>query len=370
MTERKPLRIGMIGCGEIAYTATGPAICETSNAEMVLAMDPVPDIAESFGRRFDIPWTTTLNEVLERPDIEAVLISTPHDTHCSLTEAAARAGKHVMVEKPIACTLVEADRMIAACREAGVWLSVNFVLRYDSGPLDVRRLVASGAIGEVIAVSFRSVGRKPDHYWTGGYTNRVQTDWRKYRKRAGGGVLIMNFIHNLDLLRFMTGLEVSRVYAEYGTFLTPVEVEDIITMTLRFHNGAVGALVGATCMDGHVRLAPVSLGGSRTEILHETVEDNSDRIYGTRGQIRMQGRHVWVYTRESVEGLKRDDWTRLDLTPTNARANYVEAFARTVRQGRPPEISGEEGRKALEIVEAAYRSCVEGRPLTLPLSLP
>ena len=176
----------------------------------------------------------------------------------------------------------------------------------------------------------------------------------------------MNFIHNLDLLRFMTGLEVSRVYAEYGTFLTPVEVEDITTMTLRFDNGAVGSLVGATCMDGHIRLAPVSLGGARADILHETVEDNSDRIYGSLGQIRMQGRHVWVYTHATVEGLKKDDWTRLELPSVNGRSRYVDAFARAVRENRPPEIPGEEGRKALEIVEAAYHSGAEGHPIALP----
>jgi len=365
MSAEKRLRIGVIGCGEIAYTATGPAIRQTPNAEMAIAMDVVPAAAESFGREFGIPWTTRLEEVLERPDVEAVVISTPHDTHAPLTEAAASAGKHVMVEKPIACTLREADRMIACCREANVLLSVNFVLRYEPGPDAVRRLIAAGAIGDLIAVSFRSVGRKPDHYWTGGYTNRVQTDWRKYRARAGGGVLIMNFIHNLDLLRFMTGLEVVRVFAEYGTFRTPVEVEDIVTMTLRFNNGAVGALVGATCVDGHIRLAPVSLGGGRAEGLVETVEDNSDRLYGTRGQIRMQGRNVWVYSQDGGECLVRNEWTRLALPPVNSRARYVEAFVRAVREKHPPEIPGEEGRKALAIVEAAYRSGQEGHPVEI-----
>lgn len=351
----KKLRIGMIGCGEIAYTATGPAIHNARNAEMVIGVDPVPKIAASFGETFGITSTTHLDDVLGRSDIDAVVISTPHDTHAPLAVAAAQAGKHVMCEKPIACTLEQADQMIGACRDAGVMLSINLVLRYSPDSNAVKNLLAQGAIGDVIAVKLHSIGRKPDSYWTGGYTSRVQTEWRKYKTQAGGGILTMNFTHNIDLMRYMTGLEVTRIYAEYGTYLTPVEVEDFVTLSFRLNNGAIGSLVGSSCVEGS-KFQPVSLGGKAVVAAEETREANGDRIYGTRGQVLMYRSRVWVYTQNEVAGLEKDAWTEIDLPQLDPRQVYVERFAEAVFAGQAPDIPGIEGRKTLEIINAAYES--------------
>ncbi|MCP5120505.1 MAG: Gfo/Idh/MocA family oxidoreductase, partial [bacterium] len=192
--ERK-LKIGMIGCGEIAHKASGEAIQAARNAEMVIAMDPVPDVAASFGETFGTPHTTDLGELLAHPEVEAVVVSAPHVLHAPLTVQAAEAGKHVMCEKPIACTLEQADEMIEACRKAGVLLGVNLVSRYEAGTLKGRELVAQGVIGKIIGLQFHVMSDKPESYWTGGYTGRVQTTWRKSREESGGGVLVMNLVH-------------------------------------------------------------------------------------------------------------------------------------------------------------------------------
>ncbi len=354
----RKLRIGMIGCGEIAYSATAPAIQKACNAEMVIGVDPVPETAASFGETFGIPTTTRLGDVLDRSDVDAVIISTPHDTHAPLTIAAAQAGKHVMCEKPIACTLAQADQMIEACRAAGVRLSINLVLRYSPDSVAVKQLIEQDAIGRVIAVKFHSIGRKPDSYWSGGYTGRVQTEWRQYKAQAGGGILTMNFTHNIDLLRYMTGLEVTRIYAEYDTFLTLVEVEDFITLSMRLNNGAVGSLVGASCIQGSIKFRPVSLAasGGPSAAAEETREGNGDRIYGERGQILMYRGRVWVYTQNQIAGLEQDAWTELDLPQLDPRQAYVERFAEAVWADRQPDIPGIEGRKTLEIINAAYTS--------------
>ena len=193
------LGIGMIGCGEIAYRATGKAIQAAQNTEIVIAMDPLQGVAQSFGQKFEVPWTTELDEVLQNPAVDAVVISTPHYTHEPVAVQAAAAGKHVICEKPIACTVDQADRMIEACNKATVLFSVCMVGRYDPATVIAKQLVDQGGIGRVIGLQFHFMVRKPDSYWLGGFTGRVTSDWRQSRERSGGGVLMMNMVHEIDL---------------------------------------------------------------------------------------------------------------------------------------------------------------------------
>jgi UDP-N-acetyl-2-amino-2-deoxyglucuronate dehydrogenase len=341
------LCIGMIGCGEIAYRETAVAIQEADQAEMVIAMDTVEHVARSFGETFDVAATTRLEDVLEHPEVDTVVISVPHALHLPLTVQAARAGKHVMVEKPIAVTLEQADEMIAACHQAGVRLGVLYVTRYNAEIVRAKALIEQGAVGRVIAQEFQLVTNKPESYWTSGYSGRVQTDWRKSKKQSGGGTLIMNLSHDIDRLRWVTGLEAVRVYAEYDTFATETEVEDTITVTMRYDNGAIGTLYACSCAPG---------AGS-----------NGDRIYGTEGQIVFGRNALRVYTEADVEGLERGAWTEIEPPAVDARQVFVERYARAVLEGIPLDIPGEEGRKTLETIVAAYRSGETHRPVALPL---
>jgi len=157
----------------------------------------------------------------------------------------------------------------------------------------------------------------------------------------------MNLSHDIDRFRSITGLEAVRVYAEYDTFATDTEVEDTITVTLRYHNGAIGTLYACSCAPG---------AGS-----------NGDRIYGTKGQIVFERDRLRVYTEADIEGLERGAWTEIGPPVVDARQVFVERFARAVMEGGPLDIPGEEGRKTLETVVAAYQSGATHRPVTLPL---
>jgi predicted dehydrogenase len=341
------LRIAMIGCGEIAYKATARSIQASDHAEMVTGVDPVEHVARSFGETYGIETTTNLEAVLASREVDAVIISTPHYLHAPLAIQAARAGKHVMVEKPIACTVDQADAMIAACREAGVLLSVCLVSRYNPEAARAKALIDRGAIGRITALKFHGASNKPDSYWTGGFTGRVQTTWRKSLAQSGGGILIMNFVHDIDRLRYITGLEAVRIYAELDTYTTDVEVEDWITISIRYDNGALGNLLASSC----------ARGGDST----------GNRIYGTEGQIVFGRQGMRVYTNLEVAGLEPGTWNEIELPQVDSRRIYLERFARAVFEGRVPDIPGEEGRKTLEVIEAAYRSGVSHQPVTLPL---
>jgi UDP-N-acetyl-2-amino-2-deoxyglucuronate dehydrogenase len=332
-----------------------------ARAEAIAGMDPVQHIAASYQAQFEIPCSTSPDDVLGNSEVDAVIISTPHNTHAALGIQAAEAGKHVIVEKPMATTLEDADRLIAACRKAGVVCSSKEgSVRYQPATARARQLIEAGAIGEVMATQVFGAANKPDSYWTGGYSGRVQTTWRKSKIESGGGILLMNYIYDIYRLRYLTGLEVTRVFAEFDTYRTPVEVEDFIAVTLRYNNGALGTFMAGSC-------AP---GASKSGIRGTRAAGN--RIFGTAGQIVFEDECLLVYTDNDVEGLVKGDWTELPFTESLGDQSYVtyfDRFAEAVANGTPVDIPCEEGRKDLEVFLAAYRSGETQMPMSLPMGL-
>ena len=187
-----------------------------------------------------------------------------------------------------------------------------------------------------------SLGHKKPSYWTGGFTGRVRTTWRQRKREAGGGYLIMNFVHNIDCVRFVTGLEADTVYADYDTFATPVEVEDAVAVTVRYANGALGTITGATFAYG---------GGPR-----------GDHIIGTKGHLVL-GDPLRVYLSRAFRGKQGGRWLEFRGRRVNARAVSAQRFAAAVRGRRRPEVTGEDGRAALRVCLAAYESGGKKRPV-------
>jgi predicted dehydrogenase len=342
------LRIGMIGCGEIAVK-TAAAIAQSAYAQHVMVMDSRAALAQDLGERYGVPWTDCVEDLLANPAVAAVYIAVPHHLHAPLTIQAAEAGKQILVEKPIALTLADAEAMIAAARANGVWLSVNFHVQVDPLCQAARDLIAQGAIGEVIGTRIVYRGDKPPSYWASGYSGRVSTDWRVMKATAGGGVLIMNIIHDLNTMRFISSLEVARIAAEYGTYDTPVEVEDFIAATYRYDNGAIGTIEAGSAIRGR-------------DPLHDV-----DRIYGTAGQILLS-EPLRVFSTAGAPGVPAGEWHELPIAPLTAEEQQlamVDGFARPLVRGEAPTVSAEDGVAALAIVLAAYQSGAEGRSVTL-----
>ena len=328
---------------------------------MIVGVDPVEHVARSYQERFEIPCSSNLDDVLNHPGVDAVIVSTPHYLHVPLGIAAAKAGKHVIIEKPMATTLEDADALIQACQEAGVVCSSKEGgVRYHPAAVRAKQLIEQGAIGEVMATFVVGDANKPESYWTGGYSGRVQTEWRKSKAQAGGGILIMNYVYDIYRLRYLTGLEVTRVFAEYDTYRTKgIEVEDFITLTLRYTNGALGTLTASSCAPG------AQASGIRG------TKASGNRFYGTEGQIVFEQGSLLVYTENDIDGLKAGEWTTLEFSQEEARRSYVtyfERFATAVANGDPVDIPGEEGRRDLEVMLAAYKSGETHCAIELPLS--
>ncbi|MGI8914358.1 MAG: Gfo/Idh/MocA family protein [Chloroflexota bacterium] len=342
------LSIGMIGCGEIAVQ-TAKGIAASTLGQHVMVMDTDDRVAGDLGATYGVPHTTRVEELLANSAVTAVYIAVPHFLHAPLAIQAARAGKHVLVEKPIATTLAEADAMIAAARDAHVTLSVAYLAQVDPVAQTVRRLIAADAIGKVVGTRIIYRGDKPESYWHGGYSGRIQTDWRTSKAKSGGGVLIMNTIHDLNTLRFITGLEVLRVSAEYETFTTPVEVEDYVAVTYRYDNGAIGTLEAGSAIRGRDPVREVN------------------RIYGDAGQV-LFANPTRLFVTKALEGLKAGEWQDLPLPTGGAagdRAAMIDGFAGAVLHGQPPVVRAEDGRAAIQIALAAYQSGQEHQTITL-----
>ncbi len=342
----KPVRVGLIGCGEIAAKDTLPAIQASGRLKVVAAMDVnldlARDLAEKGGAAF---WTDRAETLAARPDVEAVIVSTPHHLHVPMGLLAARHGKHVLVEKPIATTGADARRLIAACKRKGVILSVLYIRRFEPVARKTAELIRKGVLGRTTGFSLISMGEKKESYWTSGFTGRVVTDWRTRKATSGGGFLMMNFSHNIDLIQSLLGVEPASVYAQYDTFRTPVEVEDYVSVTARYRCGAIGTFLGSTVCPGALRVP--------------------DHIFGTHGTIVMDN-PLRVFTRKKIRGLKPDEWNEFPLPSARAsRADFLTQFAKAVRGQAAPPATGEEALVSLRVIEAAYRSQEERKPIAL-----
>jgi predicted dehydrogenase len=344
----KPIGVGLIGCGDIAPTHA-KALAEAEGARLVACMDVAEASAKSLGEEFDAAHTTSTEELLADPEVELVTIATPAFTHDEITEAAAKAGKHVLCEKPLAADLPGADSMIANCEQAGVSLSTCFPLRYLGAAKWLKGLAEAGALGEIIEIRLRNMGEKKESYWTGGFSGRTQTNWRKSRAQSGGGVIITNLIHHIDLARAVTGLEVTRAFCEAGTFCTSVEVEDLGLASLRYENEAIGLVEGSSCF----------WGGSG---------EHDVAVLGTKGQVRfgLWSGQAEAYVTEAAEGIPAREWVSREFTDAT-HVDFYNDLAAALRARRRPPVTGIDGRKALEVVLAIYRSADTSRPVHLPL---
>lgn len=348
----KTLRIGMIGCGEISNKATAPGIAAATNARLEMAMDVREEIATDMGEQYDVPHTTDLDELLSNEYVDAVYIATPHYLHAPLSIRALEAGKHVLVEKPIATRLEDADALLAKARETGRKLYVAYSAQVSDEMVRLRDWIGQGMLGQVTGVHIVYRADKDPSYWSGGFTLRVHDEWRKFVDKAGGGPLIMNTVHDLNTMRFLTGLEAARVYAEYDTFTTPgIEVEDYITVLIRYQNGAIGSLEAGCTVPGRDPLGA------------------ANRIYGKKGQVVFRHEVPQIYVREAWDEVPGGEWWEMPAQEPDPapRKTMIEKFARSVIEGVDIAATGWDGRQALEIIVAAYRSGRTHQTVDLPL---
>lgn len=341
----EPLRIGIVGAGAIAQRNAREAI-KSGAAEIVAVYDVNHKVARDMSDALASPFCPTYDSLLERTDIEAVMISTPNHLHKPFAVQAAKAKKHVLVEKPIANTLKEADEMIESCKQNGVALTVNYSFRYLPKVRKAKEIIDEGALGEISGVQILSHIYKDSGYWAGARSNSPD-DWRASHEKSGGGYLIMNVCHVIDYISFITGLRPSRVYSEYATLSSPAEVEDTISVTFRFQNGTIGTISASSTMRGKMQ--------------------SEEIIWGTHGTLAINNKCLQFYSTRLVNGKKPGKLHKIskfsDISWTSA---WIKGFTSSVRRGQEPDISTRQAWENLAFIQTAYQSLEKNQPLPIP----
>ncbi len=329
----------VVGCGEIS-TLYVPAVQVNDKAEVVWCADVVESQAKRIGEHFNCPWTTDVDTAIADEEVDVVIVAVPHAYHAPITIQAAKNGKHVMCDKPISTNRKDAMAMIDACKKAGVKLGVNLCSRYQPFANIAKQVIDSGAIGDINLVKVNIFSKKGDTYYDSGWMEGGNTSWRASKELAGGGIGIMNMTHEIDRLRYCTGLDMVHVKGESDTFTAPVEVEDTLAAVWRYSNGAIGTMAAGSNMFGPA--------GEVT------------RIFGTHGQMELW-QPVRVFTIKEDTEYPCGEWHEIPADRMdNNYIPYVEEFLEAIEKNTPAPITGEDGYHVLDFILGVYDSSENG----------
>lgn len=343
------VRFGIIGTGIGAnFCANGlKMIADEGIAELTAVTSQREERAKEFASKWGLEyWYTDYRRMLREAPIDAVIISTPHYQHYPMAIDSIDAGKHVLVDKPIAISLQEADEIILEAKRRGVKLGVILQSRFDPTIRKVKGAVDNGLFGNLILGEAIVEWFRAQEYYN-------SSPWRGRWSTEGGGALINQAIHTIDLLIWIMG-QPKYLWAQMGTFTHKIEVEDLAVAVIRFRNEAIGVIQGSTAI----------YPGLPTKL----------EIHGTKGTAIIEGESLkrWsIMGREEIvsEGIKEGlkSWARPELVPAANHASLLRDFAKAIIEGREPFVDGIEGRRSLEVIIAIYESARKNMILSFPL---
>ncbi len=324
---------GIVGIGFVAGKEMAPAIAELEECHLEAVVSRDPGRARAFGDKYGATHAyTSYEEMLRNPAVDVVLVTTPNGLHADQVVAAARAGKHVLCDKPLGLNVADAERALEECSRAGVRLGINFQTRHQTCFQEARRLIAAGQLGDVLVIQLETGAG------AGGLSG-----WRTDPELAGLGSINNVGVHSFDLLRFLLGAEVTEVVALLDVGRKP-DLETLVMALLRFDNGTIAYVNANQKIANH--------------------QPDID-IYGTAG--RIVGRNVtrpWLEDGE-LRVLTGEGEVVSHHSSVDAFRRTVHAFNRAVLDRTEPDPSGLDGVRSAQLTEAMTRSAREGRVVEL-----
>ncbi|MCH8813558.1 MAG: Gfo/Idh/MocA family oxidoreductase [Chloroflexi bacterium] len=343
-TNEPRVGIGLIGAGGIGALHANILTTLVRQADLIGVTDVDGSRAAACAAQFGSQSYAKVEDLLANPEVAAVIIATPPKTHCDLIKLAAGAGKDVFCEKPLGWEVEEIDDALAEVERAGVKLQVGFNKRFDANVSKVKRMVSSGDVGRLL--SLHIMGRDPiDHRPAG---------------REDGDIFLDTMIHDIDIARFVTGSEATSVYTQGGVMADePLDDPDTVITTIRFENGST-AIIDDSRVSGHGY-------------------DQRVEAFGMKGVASFgneQRDRVWFSTGAEVQSAGprggAGESARLDPPEPFFARRYLDSyvaelrsFTRVVLDDAEPVATGEDGRAAVALAVAAFRSYREGTPISL-----
>jgi UDP-N-acetyl-2-amino-2-deoxyglucuronate dehydrogenase len=360
----------IVGCGMIADFHAA-AIKELKHGRLVVAASRSEKNARRVAEAQGCDWTTDYEAVYRRPDVQVVNVCTPSGAHSEIAVAAARAGKHVVIEKPLEVTLERCDQIIEACRQSGVTCAVIFPSRWSEVIRKVKAAVDAGRFGRLTLGDAHIKWWRTQEYYDSG-------QWRGTWALDGGGALMNQGSHTIDVLQWFMG-PVRRIQAFARTLAHQrIEVEDVAVAALEFENGALGVIEGTTAaFPGLSRW--IGVHGDRGSAV---IEDSNlvrwgfaepqpeDDAVAQEFAPTLKGATVtWMPNGFTVREVKTAGYGAADPRAIShvGHRKQLEDFLDAVEQRRAPLVDGPEGRKTVEIILGIYQSARTGRAVTLPL---
>lgn len=345
----KKYRFGIIGGGMAGPLHTN-AIKEIENAEMVAFCDVNEELCKKYCKEYGIKdYYTDYKEMIKRDDVDVVCVITPPFLHEEMVCNIAKSGKHVICEKPISVNLEKADNMIKACDDNNVKFGIIFMYRFMEHVLTIKKAIDEGKLGKIISCDCFGKSYRNDKYYASG-------KWRGTWAGEGGGSLISQTIHFIDLMLFVMG-DVESLSGNYMTTIhDDIEVDDMANAIFKFKNGAIGTVISSTA---------IKPGYPRRLIIH-----------GEKGSIILEEEKIIEW---KVEGMEEDDYLTkedIDSGDTASSAGYVNYelhrrqivdFVNSIENNTIPAIDGREGRRTLEFIRAIYISGRTGQKVNFPV---
>lgn len=339
------LKFALVGCGRIAKRHSELlGFGQIAGAQLVAVCDIVVEKAQKIGEQFSVPAFSDMHQMMQSIALDVVVVLTESGNHASNVIDLAQYGKHIVVEKPMALTIDDADAMIQACDQAGCKLFVVKQNRFNVPVLKLREALEAGRFGKLVVGTVRVRWCRPQSYYD-------QDSWRG-TWAYDGGVLTNQASHHVDLLEWMMG-EVDSVFAMSRTALVKIEAEDTAVVTLRFKNGALGIIEATTAA------RPKDLEGSIS-------------ILGEGGSVEIGGFAVnkmktWEFVNRQVGD--DDVLDNYSVNPPNVygfgHQAYYEHVVDCIKNDKRHLVDGLQGRKSLELINAIYESVETGQEVQL-----
>ena len=361
-----PLQAAVVGCGVIGPThANALMTLQSEGVRLAAFADEVPERAQALAEKYGAK-AQSFEEILADPAIDTVNICVPSGLHAELGARALRAGKHVVVEKPMDISLAACDKLLAAQRESGKRLAVISQHRFDNASIAIKAALEEGILGPMVYAEARVPWYRSQEYYDSG-------DWRGTWALDGGGALMNQGVHTADLMRWLCG-PVETVYAQARTLAHErIETEDVLAATLTFANGAIGTLSASTALypGFAVRLAVHGTEGGAImegDMLHTLITKSGEAGGGEAAQAHAM-QVATGGTKAATESVKSESVKSDASDPAaiwgDTHAAQIADFIQCCRTGGTPVVDGMEGRKAVELVLAIYESARTGQVVRL-----